>query len=75
MTSLPSSESGLRWVGADRSLEKMEMTANFWREGCGTRVFSRRGVYDSIDPRRETSGAAKVQVHARVRTSHRYGGP
>lgn len=60
MASLPGSESGPRWLGADRSFEKTEMTANFWREGCGALVFSSRGVYDSMDAQpRGSKGTGK----------------
>lgn len=43
MARLPGSDSGSRWLGADRSFEKMESTASFWSAGWGTWVFSRRG--------------------------------
>lgn len=49
MASLPGSESESRYFGADRSFEKIVITANFWSDGWGTRVFSNNGVYESID--------------------------
>lgn len=48
MASLPGPDSIPMWAGADRSLEKIEITASFWSEGCGTLVFSSKGVYKSI---------------------------
>lgn len=44
MASLPGSESGSRCGGAFRSFSKIEITANFCKEGWGTRVLSSRGL-------------------------------
>jgi hypothetical protein len=52
MASLPGSDSESRYFGADRSFEKIEITANFWREGCGTLVLSSKGAYESIERER-----------------------
>lgn len=51
MASRPGSESGFSRAGADRSLSNIEITASFWSEGWGTRVFSNNKVYESISVR------------------------
>lgn len=53
MASLPGSDSESRCFGADRSFEKIEITANFCSEGWGTLVLSSNGAYESIVRDRE----------------------
>ena len=66
MASLPVSESESTYFGADRSFEKIEITAYFWSDGWGTPVFSSSGVYESIERDAERDGdAAPVTVSGR----------
>ncbi|MED6207270.1 hypothetical protein PIB30_034174 [Stylosanthes scabra] len=58
---LPGSECGSRWEGADRRFWKIEATANFWREGWGSRVFSRRGEYGSIQSSVATCHESRIK--------------
>lgn len=48
IASLPASDSEPNRSGADRNLEKMEITANLCMEGWGTRVFSSNVAYEAI---------------------------